>query len=245
MQVLAIGTSLIVHINLQLSCCASRSTLYNTAYLPGLAAAWGTLTTEPAKGFFKADIRKGLESLAAKLPEVSILDDPEYARAVPAANAATRLATIKHLFGDSLPDEQTNFFQSVSGQTDLAWSALVQCSQTKRDFRRPMNHLVSSHAYDSMLKELFAAGAPLGSRRSRREASLRFVPGSCGVRACCSYPPRARPQAPGVSSGLGLPPSCADSRTAHSWRHLLTAHPQLRPAWPPLVGVPSAPHGPT
>ena len=147
------------------------------AYLSGLAAAWGTLTTEPAKGFFQADIRKGLESLAAKLPEVSILDDPEYARVVPAANAATRLATFEHLFGDSLPDDQANFFQFVSGQTDLAWSALVQRSQTKRDFQRRMNHLVSSHAYDSMLKALFPAGAPLGSRRSRRVA--KFLSASC------------------------------------------------------------------
>ena len=111
-----------------------------------------------------------------KVPEVSVLDDTEYPRAVALAHHNARLGHMKHIFGPALPADVADQFQFVSSQTADAWNAFVQRAKTKRDFQKRMCDVVSSHAYDSILKDIYPAGAPLGTRRSR---VAKFLSSTC------------------------------------------------------------------
>ena len=134
-------------------------------------------TAMPLANFFMSDIRRCLEGVVTKVPEVSVLDDTEYPRAVALAHHNARLGHMKHIFGPALPADVADQFQFVSSQTADAWNAFVQRAKTKRDFQKRMCDVVSSHAYDSILKEIYPAGAPLGTRRSRRVA--KFLSSTC------------------------------------------------------------------
>ena len=200
------------------------------AYVAALATCWGTLPSPETQAVYTEPLRRCLHSMVSKVGPVNV-DDVEFPSTTTAQHAKQRERHLRNLFPDALPENATGFLQTLGSSFAVLWGKLVERAMAKGVQHR-FSSVVTSHAYDVLLKRLFPVSqGPVASRRSGRIAKLlssscrqaveftRVVPSSADL----TVPPDAYLMAMAFLLHLPVPgrPLLGDSCIGH--RHRMDA----------------------